>query len=277
MIYGYIRVSTDKQDTANQKFEIERFAKTNNIIVEKWVEETISSKADLKKRLLGALLTKMIKGDMMIASEISRLGRNLMQIMSILHGCLSKEVQVWTIKDNYRLGNDIQSKVLAFAFGLSAEIERNLISQRTKEALARKKSEGARLGRPIGAANSKKKLLVHHEKIKQLIGEGMSYSKIARKIKCHRLTLSTYCNSAGISREPRKYNAPKNNHLKKIIDLTEAEELYKGGMSVSQLAKHYKVSHTILTTKMKETGVFEKIREVNQEARLLHPRKHHRA
>ncbi len=134
MIYGYIRVSTDKQTTENQRFEIENFAQKNGIAINRWFEETISGATDFRQRKLGKLLKKLTKNDILIASEISRLGRNMLQVMTILHYCLSAEAQVWTIKDNYRLGSDIQSKVLAFAFGLSAEIERNLISQCTKEA-----------------------------------------------------------------------------------------------------------------------------------------------
>ena len=138
MIYGYIRVSTDKQTVENQRFEIKNFANKHGLIIDKWIEETISGTKKIEKRRLGMLLYKLKEGDILIASELSRLGRNLLQVMSILHFCLERGAKVWTIKDNYRLGDDIQSKVLAFAFGLSAEIERNLISQRTKEALARK-------------------------------------------------------------------------------------------------------------------------------------------
>ena len=141
MIYGYIRVSTDKQTTENQRFEIENFAQKNGIAINRWFEETISGATDFRQRKLGKLLKKLTKNDILIASEISRLGRNMLQVMTILHYCLSAEAQVWTIKDNYRLGSDIQSKVLAFAFGLSAEIERNLISQRTKEALIRPRQQ----------------------------------------------------------------------------------------------------------------------------------------
>ena len=105
----------------------------------------------MEKRKLGYLLSSvMAKNDVLICAELSRLGRNLLMIMSILHTCMRIGIQVWTIKDNYRLGNDMTSKVLAFAFGLSAEIERELISQRTKEALARRKAEGGSLGRPKG-------------------------------------------------------------------------------------------------------------------------------
>ena len=152
MIYGYIRVSSDKQTVENQRFEINKFCKKENMIINDWIEETISGTKNYTKRQLGNLLKKVKKDDIIICSELSRLGRNLFMIMEILNICMTKECRVWTIKDNYRLGDDIQSKVLAF--GLSAEIERNLISQRTKEALARKKAEGVVLGRPKGRKSS---------------------------------------------------------------------------------------------------------------------------
>lgn len=150
MIYGYIRVSSDKQTVENQRFEINKFCEKEKMKVDGWIEETISGTKAYDKRQLGSLLKRIQKGDIIICAELSRLGRNLFMIMEILNICMTKECKVWTIKDNYRLGEDIQSKVLAFAFGLSAEIERNLISQRTKEALARKKAEGIVLGRPKG-------------------------------------------------------------------------------------------------------------------------------
>ena len=112
-------------------------------------------------------------------------------IMEILNLCLSKECRVWTIKDNYRLGDDIQSKVLAFAFGLSAEIERNLISQRTKEVLARRKAEGQTLGRPKGSRSGMKKLKLYQkaEQIAQWTAEGMTKREIARRCEVDRKTL----------------------------------------------------------------------------------------
>ena len=129
MVYGYIRVSTDKQSVENQRFEIENFCKKQNLKIDEWIEETISGTKDVEKRKLGILLGQLQKNDILICSELSRLGRNFLMIMSILNECMKKEIQIWTIKDNYRLGTDISSKILAFAFGLSAEIERNLISQ----------------------------------------------------------------------------------------------------------------------------------------------------
>ena len=158
MIYGYIRVSTDKQNVENQEFEINKYCKDNNIVIDKWIKETISSTKKLEDRKLGKLLKHLKKDDIIITSELSRLGRNLLQIMSILNYCMNIDCQIWTIKDNYKLGIDIQSKVLTFAFGLSAEIERNLISQRTKEALNRIKNEGKHLGRNIGSKTDNVKL-----------------------------------------------------------------------------------------------------------------------
>ena len=180
MIYGYLRVSTDKQTLENQKFEINNFCENENIKIEKWVTETISGTKDFEKRKLGKLLKKLRKDDILICSEISRLGRNLLQIMTILNICMKKEVQVWTIKDNYRLGKDIQSKVLAFAFSLSAEIERNLISQRTKEALARLKANGQKFGRVYGSKNKKHILDGKEQSVLKLIHKGVPKTQVAK-------------------------------------------------------------------------------------------------
>ena len=190
MIYGYIRVSTDKQTVENQRFEINQFCGKNTMLVDKWFEETISSvKKTVQERKLGKLLKKMNNGDILICSELSRLGRNLLMIMSILNECMNRDIQVWTIKENYRLGSDINSKVLAFAFSLSAEIERNLISQRTKEALARKKNEGVVLGRPKGRKSTIRKLTGKELEIRGLRNKKISISAIARMYSVHRTTV----------------------------------------------------------------------------------------
>lgn len=189
MIYGYIRVSSDKQTVENQRFEINNFCNKNSILIDGWIEETISGTKNYNKRELGKLLRKVRKDDLIICAELSRLGRNLFMIMEILNICMTKECRVWTIKDNYRLGEDIQSKVLAFAFGLSAEIERNLISQRTKEALARKKAEGMVLGRPKGSKNTKRKLDGKEGNILRMLESGMTKVQIAKQLKISRNTL----------------------------------------------------------------------------------------
>jgi DNA invertase Pin-like site-specific DNA recombinase len=192
MVYGYIRVSTDKQTIENQRFEVAKFCEKNGMEVNEWIEETISGTSTVGTRKLGELLGVLQKDDILVCSELSRLGRNMLMIMSILNACMEKEAQVWTIKDNYRLGQDINSKVLAFAFGLSAEIERSLISQRTKEALARMKSEGASIGRPFGAKSKKSKLAKKEVLIQKLLEEKNSKIKIAEKLGVHRTTLTRF-------------------------------------------------------------------------------------
>ena len=192
MIYGYIRVSSDKQTVENQRYEISRFADAQGLKIDGWIEEIISGTKNYDKRKLGILLKRINKDDLIICAELSRLGRNLFMIMEILHICMNKECRVWTIKDNYRLGDDIQSKVLAFAFGLSAEIERNLISQRKREALARKKSEGVILGRPKGRKSSRVKLTGKEETIKTLLEQGLSKSRIAEIFKVNRMTVTKF-------------------------------------------------------------------------------------
>ena len=113
-------------------------------------------------------------------------------IMSILNECMKKDIKIWTIRDNYKLGDDINSKVLAFAFGLGAEIERNLISQRTKESLIRKKAEGVILGRPKGRKSSHYKLTGKEHKIHIMLSDGLSKRKIANRLKVHRNTLTRF-------------------------------------------------------------------------------------
>jgi DNA invertase Pin-like site-specific DNA recombinase len=192
MIYGYVRVSTDKQTVDNQRFEIERFCAKNDIKIERWIEETISGAKSPEKRLLGPLLAEVKKDDLIVCSELSRLGRSLFMIMSILNHLMLNGVRIWTIKDNYRLGDNIQSKVLAFAFGLSAEIERDLISQRTKEALARKRAEGVVLGRPRGRKSSHVKLSGREEEIQTLLAQHTSKSAIARMLGVNRTTVDSF-------------------------------------------------------------------------------------
>ena len=191
MIYGYIRVSTEQQSVKNQRYEIERFCKNNKLRIRQWIEETVSGTKSPEVRRLGALLKDIKKDDLIICSELSRLGRSLFMIMSILQHCLSAGAKIWTIKDGYRLGDDIQSKVLAFAFGLSAEIERNLIALRTKEALARCKADGKVLGRRPGKAVNVK-LSGHEKEINQMIKVGMNNVEIGRHFDVHRGTVRAF-------------------------------------------------------------------------------------
>lgn len=202
MIYGYIRVSTDTQTTNNQRFEILKFADEKKLIIGSWTEETISSTKNLKERKLGALLSQMAKDDILVVTELSRLGRSILEVMSILHSLMEKQSKVFTTKERYELGNNINSKVLAFAFSLSAEIERSMISSRTKEALARKKSEGKMLGRPKGRLSTTTKLSGKEVIIKELLCKHISVSAIARILEVHRLTLRHFILSRGLWTSP---------------------------------------------------------------------------
>lgn len=199
MIYAYIRVSTDKQSVENQRYEIETFCRKNNFAVERWVEETISSRVSLQERKLGKLLKRIKRGDTLIVSELSRLGRSLMEIMGILNTLMRVEAKLITVKENYELGDNINSKVLAFAFGLSAEVERTLISARTREALARKKAEGIKLGRPKGKNNNTLKLTPQKGYINEMLRENMAVGAIAKRLQVHRSTLTRFLKRKSMS------------------------------------------------------------------------------
>jgi len=197
MIYGYLRVSTDEQDINSQKQGVDTFAKTKNLQIDKYItDEGVSGGKDPKRRNLGPLLEKLGKGDILIASEISRLGRDLYMVMDILHFCMERECIIYTVKDNFVLGDDIQSKVLAFAFGLSAEIERQMIRQRTKEGLKLRVKNGILLGRPIGIRSNQKntseKVDSRKDEILIALQYGASQRAIAKKIGIDRNTLYRY-------------------------------------------------------------------------------------
>ena len=197
MVYGYIRVSTDKQDCENQKLGIDAKARVLGITIDKYVEDAgISGVKSPNERALGGVLRKLQRGDIIICSEISRLGRKLFMIMSILEHCMKVGAKVYTVKDNYELGDNIQSKVLAFAFALSAEIERDLISQRTKEAMARRRACGLYTGRKPGARNLHHKLDGKENVINSMLLKGCSRRQIAKKLKVSPTTINTFLNKA---------------------------------------------------------------------------------
>jgi DNA invertase Pin-like site-specific DNA recombinase len=195
MIYAYVRISKDKQTTENQRFEILKFADEKRLQIDEWVDETVTGVKKARLRKLGPLLDRMKADDMLIVSEISRLGRSLMEVMSILYQLMEKDIKVFTVKERYELGNTINSKVLAFAFSLSAEIERSMISSRTKEALARKKSEGTQLGRPKGRLSTVTKLTGKENDILELLRKKVSYSAIARIMGVNRATIRYFITS----------------------------------------------------------------------------------
>ena len=190
MTIGYLRVSTGKQHPANQKDEIRRFAAQKNISVDRWVVEVASGSVNRHERKLGRLLNTMHAGDTLIVTEISRLSRTLTEIMSIMGRCLERGILLYTTKEGYTFDNTINSKVLCFAFGLVAEIERNLISMRTKEALAMRKAEGMKLGRRTGSYTKTNVLRENREQIIALLERGISIAGICRRYDVSRTTFS---------------------------------------------------------------------------------------
>ena len=189
-VYAYIRVSTDSQETENQRYEVLKYANEKKLGNVEMVEETISGKKSWKKRQLGNLVDKLQKGDILIITELSRLGRSMLEIMELLSILLRKGVELHVIKNRQILKDDLQSKVFAMAFSIAAEIERELISQRTREALQRRKAEGKPLGRPKGSYSSK--LDRYREQIEELLSKGVSISSIAKIIEVPYSTMYSY-------------------------------------------------------------------------------------
>lgn len=193
MIYSYLRVSTDKQDYNSQKIGILDFCNRKKWIIDKEiVDYGVSGTKSPQERKLGKLLKKIKQNDIIVCSELSRLGRKLFMIMEILQFCMDKGVKIYTVKENYELGDNIQSKVLAFAFGLSAEIERNLISERTKEGLLKRKLKGFKLGKPKGCKNKHYKLDYKYNYITKSLKSKKSKSLICKKLKCSPTTLNRF-------------------------------------------------------------------------------------
>ena len=160
--------------------------------IDTWVEEKISSSRKLKERQLGQLLNQLKAGDILITTEISRLGRSLLEVMGILQMCLEKECQIWILKEHFRLGADIQSKVLAFAFGLSAELSKALLQDRVRESLARLKANGKKLGRPMGAQSKFLKVSKNRQRLSFLLEQGFPKTQIAKRLRVDRSTLYNF-------------------------------------------------------------------------------------
>jgi DNA invertase Pin-like site-specific DNA recombinase len=189
-VYAYIRVSTQMQPYESQEYEIKKWCTEKSLPIDRWVTESVSGTKSWEERMLGKTIRKMKPGDLLVCSEISRLGRNMLMIMAILNVCSQRNLHIHTIKDNFDLSDNINSKIIAFAFALAAEIERNLISQRTKEALEAKKNAGMQLGRPRGHSDKVKRLCAEHLEIERLLGSGCSIASVARKYNVHRNTIT---------------------------------------------------------------------------------------
>ncbi|MCQ2611870.1 MAG: recombinase family protein [Treponema sp.] len=212
MNYGYIRVSTDTQTTENQKMAIEQWCIYNNKHVDAWSSETISGIKQPKDRKLGELLEKLQQGDELYVTELSRLGRSLTMIFNEIQLLIDKKVKLYAIKENFTLADDIQSKVLIFAFGLSAEIERQLISERTKQGLARAKANGKIIGHKKGFKLYNCKLRPYEEEIRQHIKSGGSIYAIAHKYNCKWQTAQRFVNECLNMEKPKTLQSKPKKH-----------------------------------------------------------------
>lgn len=192
IVTAYVRVSTDKQTLENQRSEITRFARSHGMVVDYWLEEVVSGKVSEKDRKLGRYLKRMKRGDILIVSELSRLSRTLLEIMTIMKTIIEKGVVLYSVKENSCLGDNINSKVILFAFGLAAEIERDLISMRTKEALSARKAQGAVLGRKPGQCPKLDMLRERDEEIMRKYAAGMNITSLGKIYGVSRGTMSKY-------------------------------------------------------------------------------------
>lgn len=203
-IIAYIRTSTDKQDLNNQKLEIFEYAKKNNFEVNDFIEMAISTRKTSKERRIDEMLETLDDADILIVTELSRLGRSTSEVISLVNELIKKKVRVIVIKQNLDIKqHDMTSKIMITLFSLFSELERDLISLRTKNALATKKAQGIQLGKPKGTIQ-KSKFDEDLEKIKELLSLGVSVRKMAK--------LLGYSNHIGLNNYIKKRNLRRKNH-----------------------------------------------------------------
>ena len=246
MIYGYLRVSSDEQDVNSQKQGVEQFAKDKNWNIDKYItDEGVSGGKDPDKRNLGPLLQLLNKDDVIICSEISRLGRDLYMVMDILHYCMEKGCIIYTVKDKFVLGDDIQSKVLAFAFGLSAEIERQMIRQRTKEGLRLRMKLGVLVGRPIGRLSENVKLDAVKDKVIEQYNWGVPLRRLAENFNVDRNTISRTLSRWGITEKKDWQKKQRNETYKdepyKVVnlDMEKCIRLISDDKTIPEIAEQF--------------------------------------
>jgi DNA invertase Pin-like site-specific DNA recombinase len=196
---AYLRVSTNDQDLEKNKADILHLANSKKLGHVEWVEEKVSGRVSWKKRELGRVMNELKSGDNLLVSELSRLGRSMLQCMEILSIATEKGIHIFAVKGNWQLDDSIQSKVLAMAFTMAAEIERDLISQRTKEALAARRRSGKPIGRPKGSGKSK--LDEHRDEIERLLNEGSTQRYVASRFNTSPTNLSRWMKKHGLRRK----------------------------------------------------------------------------
>lgn len=189
--FAYLRVSTNQQDTENQKLSVLDYCNRHHLVPVHYIEDTSSGKLPWQSRPIGNILEKANSDDHIIVAEVSRLGRSTLQVLEILEHAATQQVSVHIAKSNMMMDGSMQSTITATILGLAAQIEREFISTRTKEALFQCKAKGIKLGRPTGQATILK-LDIEREHIIQYLKKGVSKRSIARIIECSPATLYTW-------------------------------------------------------------------------------------
>lgn len=192
MNYGYIRVSSDKQTVENQRFEISNYCTLKGISIDKWIEESVSGAKSPDVRKLGVILKQITKGDTILVTELSRLGRCAYMVIAIISHCLMTKANILEVRDDKYVKDDCESVQDTFLKVLYAQKEREDISRRTKAGLARRKAMGVKLGRKVGGHNSKYKLTGKEELIRTMLEYKYSKAAICRKLKCNPKTLDDH-------------------------------------------------------------------------------------
>lgn len=192
MVIAYLRVSTEKQLIENQRAEIVRFASERGLAIERWQTEQASGLKSKEERKLERILRRMKVDDVLIVSEVSRLSRTMLEVMAILNLCIRKNIVLYSVKEGYAFENNMNSKIMGFAFGMAAEIERNLIAARTREALAYRKAQGVVLGRPKGSDSHTQRLVAAKADIRRRVARGERKVDIARAYGVSRATLYAF-------------------------------------------------------------------------------------
>ena len=202
---AYLRISTIEQDFEKKKADILHLANEKNLGKVNFVEEIISGKVSWRKRKIASILDEMKNGDKIIVSELSRLGRSMLECMEILSIATQKGIAIYAVKGNWQLDNTIQSKIVAMAFSMASEIERDLISKRTIEALRVRKEAGMSLGRPRGLGKSK--LDIYRPEIEALLVNGATQKFIAIRYGSTEANLHHWLKKRGLTKVPQKQAA----------------------------------------------------------------------
>ena len=199
MVYGYTRVSTQGQVLENQSFEIKEYCKVHSMKVDIWYEEKVSGTKKAEDRELGRLLKIVKPGDTIICTEISRIGRSVIDCLGTINYCSQKNVTLIAIKQGFVLDDSLNSLMISTIFSLMAQVERDLLSRRVKEALALRKAQGKKLGRSVGSHNKHNKLEEHKDFIEMCLATGKSRYYLRKKLKAHSHTLNNYLVESGLA------------------------------------------------------------------------------